>query len=552
MKGYIDMLLIEPQLYNLLTGSSLPEEVDMPESDRLPGTYVQQAADQLDTMPRFFRRNRHTLTCRACGHRAKYNIGQPLLVHASVDTATIIQQDISKLDVQFPLYFRCGHCNAAEGWDWGERLERALTEGLLGSTASKNDPSMPVNGESRLFDGYKPEWAADGEKRLLAYIEEKPESAFLWYKLAVLYYRGHRADLAAAALEQSVALDPKHTEALYTLAQLLDTVNAEASHDFFQQTLLSIPHYDGLDAETLRDVAAHSLWELETLQNDSGAAWLPSAEAAPKDADTALRDFLALPEEQQKEQLRLVQGEEEKDLSSFYPVAELFLGRHAETLDELEKTNHHLLQPEVVKQRREQRERYQDFRQTGVQLHGDMFSYLIEQRGPRTMRDIGDRLGVPFEDDAVFDKDAIADTGIYDEVLDGRPLIRQYDAQHEEDGNRRAVLDAGLRSHASLYEVTGGSRIDGLVRLRDVFGGGEWTIIDTNFSKSAAKGDILFARLLPFDDFSMTSGVFFLFPEAHRSVIERRVARHKSTAKAFQEAYRLYRSEGYGVNNNGR
>ncbi|WP_026703213.1 hypothetical protein [Salibacterium aidingense] len=542
------MLLINPALYELLAEDTLPEDVVLPESSRLPGRYVQEVTAHLKNMPRFFRRNRHMLTCRQCGHRAKYNIGQPLLDYSEIDTSQLITQEMTAADkVQFPFYFRCENCNTAGEWDWSERLEKSVYLGVLGNAENPDDPSIPVNGESRLFDDYKPTWTTDGEEHLLHYLRKDPENAFLWYKLGILYYKGHRADLAAAALEQAVKLAPDHTEALYTLAQILDTVNLEASRFYFVQVLLSVHRYAELDPLMLRDVAAHSLWELEAMKKAGTGSAFPTAEDAASIGSGALQDFLSLSDNEIWEKLEHFQNEETM-LASFYPLAELFLGSRIEELEEKEQTWHHLLEPERARVKQENLETYKQLRQTGVQLHTDIFSYLVEKNGPHIMRDMGEWLGVPFEEDAVFDRDVITDAVIYENRIDGKAGIHHYQEENSEEGSRNYFLEQMLKAEASLFDVKGGSKVDGTVCLTDLLTGVEREIIDTHFSVHASAGDLIYARLLPFEGFSMTSGVFFLFPSKHHDLIVRRIAALNKPAEAFREAYRLYRKAGYGGN----
>ena len=59
--------------------------------------------------------------------------------------------------------------------------------------------------------------ATDAEEHLLTKIMESDKDAFLWNHLANLYFKGGRADLATAAFEHSLSIDPLQTESLYSL-----------------------------------------------------------------------------------------------------------------------------------------------------------------------------------------------------------------------------------------------------------------------------------------------------------------------------------------------
>ncbi|RSL30565.1 tetratricopeptide repeat protein [Salibacterium salarium] len=551
------MLLINPELYQLLTNKPLPENETLPTSDLLLGSIAHEVAEKLNKMPRFFRRNRHLLTCNQCGKREKYNIGQPLLDYSIVDRSKLVTQEMTVMDkVQFPFYFRCVHCNAAGEWTWSDRLEKAVYLGALGSTENPDDPSIPLNGESRLFDDYKPKWAAQGEEHILKLIKQDQTNAFLWYTLGNLYYKSHRADLAAAVLKKAVELDPTHTEALYTLAQILDTVNLDASQYYFHNVLLTVSTYNDMDVHMLRDVAAHSIWELESMYRESEGKLpvFPSAEAAEHINDSSLHEFLSRTED---EKMNFLNDSDinAKTLNSFYPLAELFLGQQKEKLSKKEQTFHHIVHPEMAKQKQANLEKYKQIRSAGMQLHADIFSYLVEQNGPHTLREVSRFLSISFENEEAFDRDVMTDFAIYEYDWNGEKAVQKYKQDHEEADERLQILEAADNAWSSLFQVKDASKIDGTVLLEDLIYGMDIEMIDNHFSATVDSHELLlYTRILPFSTFNITSGISFLFGKDDAPYLLNQWEKQKEktepenrSAYCFKKFYQLYKRADLGL-----
>ncbi|RSL34061.1 tetratricopeptide repeat protein [Salibacterium salarium] len=551
------MLLINPKLYYMLTNHPVPETETHPTSALLPGQFAHVAAEQLNKMSRFFRRNRHLLTCEQCGHREKYNIGQPLLDYSLVDRSKLVTQEMTVMDkVQFPFYFRCVHCNGAGEWKWSDRLEKSVYLGALGNTENPDDPSIPLNGESRLFDDYKPKWATSGEDYMLDLIQKDRSNADLWYKLGNLYYKSHRADLAAAVLEKAVELNPWHTEALYTLAQLLDTIDLKASHFYFHQVLLTVGSNKEMDIYMLRDVAAHSLWELESIymESEESLPLFPSAQEAEGIADSPLHDFLTLTDE---EKISFLNGSDvnAKTLESFYPLAEMFLTEQKEELSSKDQTFHHILDRATAEQKKENLEEYKRIRSAGMKLNADIFSYLIEQNGPQTMREISRFLNISFDKEDTFDQDVMTDFAIYEYDWDGQTPVQRYNQNHTESEERQQILEAANKAWSSLFYVKNASNIDGTVLLEDLIHGEEVEIIDNHFSATVDSDELLlYTRILPFSAFNITSGISFLFSKKDASYLlkqweKQAEKREQDTVSphCFKVFYRLYQNSDLGL-----
>lgn len=168
------------------------------------------------------------LACRSCGRQADYPI-YPMAVSREF-LAHPGSMNLGSL--QMMAYIRCKGCNAAEQLDFPNRRMPFLLQAQLiaaGAVPAGADPEKsPVNyGIYEMFDGTRPRSAIDAEAHLLDLIEAgTADVAFLWDRLGNIYERGGRADLAAVAFEQSIQIDARQFESLYSLGLLLTDVGA--------------------------------------------------------------------------------------------------------------------------------------------------------------------------------------------------------------------------------------------------------------------------------------------------------------------------------------
>ncbi|ABS26392.1 hypothetical protein [Anaeromyxobacter sp. Fw109-5] len=79
-----------------------------------------------------------------------------------------------------------------------------------------------------------------------------------------------------------------------------------------------------------------------------------------------------------------------------------------------------------------------------------------------------------------------------------------------------------------LFEVRKIS--EGMVRLRDVFTGGDYDVTERRTTAGLEKGDLLEARLLPFDGTLLFSGAFLYHPREVRKEVLAEVKRLKKAA----------------------
>jgi len=146
-----------------------------------------------------------------------------------------------------------------------------------------------------------------------------------------------------------------------------------------------------------------------------------------------------------------------------------------------------------------------------------------------------DRYGEPHEEDKSFEQRMSAMLDSY--LFDWRPdepnaptaLERFLAARHASlTAEERAAFQALAANRHGLFEVR--KLAPGLVRLRDVFSGDDLDVTERRAVAGLSKGDLLEARLMPFQGTLMFSGAFLYHPREARSKILAEVKRLKKAA----------------------
>lgn len=153
-------------------------------------------------------------------------------------------------------------------------------------------------------------------------------------------------------------------------------------------------------------------------------------------------------------------------------------------------------------------EHYKDFRKISRKLHNDVLPKYL----PKRAFDVcGKKLGALRNDTLVLasmDQTAVLmDYCIYDYREDGSNAVSRYMADFQLDvgSDEYVVVKAMSESFHTLVQVEDVLPEVG-VRANDLMGDKQFLIIDMGFSETAIKGIVIAARILPFEDFVMTSG----------------------------------------------
>jgi len=314
---------IHPQLVSLLTGIPL-EAVEQPVTvEALPGQWVAYARKAHSRIVYLTPGHRETLTCRLCQRPATYDIGKVLVSAHLAARAGNKRSDMALHDwIQCTGYFRCRYCNGAGSWEFSDNFNYRLTIEFL-SVMGGRTSSWVARATADLFDGYIYTFATDAEEHFFRLMASQGETAYLWNRLGNLYFKARRADLAMAALERSVYLDPTLLESDFTIGMILiQSGKTEAGAWYLRQPLAKAAHYDRLNANDLRDLLAHALLELALAYAKSGGAiaMLPGQDEWADGQTPIIGD----PENDAWENTLRLSGRL-NDPTMFYPLAELYL-----------------------------------------------------------------------------------------------------------------------------------------------------------------------------------------------------------------------------------
>lgn len=303
---------INPKLIQALTNQEFSTIPSSPTFKHLGGRYVKSVVDHLRKIIPHFDKNEVMMTCESCNQSGKYNIGMMMI--------DVSEEDKPKQ--QYSGYFRCKHCNAAG--DWEESVELYLRSVTAILTPEEN--SLVHFGQMQLFDGTTPKYATDGEEHLLQLISASPDNALLWNKLGNLYLAGARPELAMVAFEKSIAIDPNQMESHLSIGKiLLQIEDYQHAIQHFHQMMLATEQYQHLDPHPLRELVAHGICEsfIASTESKNRYSPIPTKEQIME----ANRDInLETPELLEGITLSF------EDITTFYPLAEAFMGKRAQEL----------------------------------------------------------------------------------------------------------------------------------------------------------------------------------------------------------------------------
>lgn len=201
---------------------------------------------------------------------------------------------------------------------------------------------------------------------------------------------------------------------------------------------------------------------------------------------------------------------------------------------------------------------YRQYRDVGQDLNTDIFSTELDH--DETM-DSAAVLGIDTDGNEIhYDDEEQAvthmDFALNDYRTDGQTAVERYrDAQAWDSEIERVILDQLVQAETSLFKIMSVDPEESQLVLTDLLNGREEIeLTDINYSKSATPGILLFFRLVPYEQFNMTSGVSMPFPgqiEEHllsvlEQVDEKVTSRHEDVIR-FRTFFEMYRKYGYNA-----
>ncbi len=180
-------------------------------------------------------------------------------------------------------------------------------------------------------------------------------------------------------------------------------------------------------------------------------------------------------------------------------------------------------------------ERYKTIREFGLRLnHKIINSHLDRNILFESVKVLGIIQGDTFVFDSEEETSVLMDFSLHEYKSNNRNTIEIY---RERIGGQneieREILDSLILSYTSLFKVIAMS--GNTLILKDVLTKEDKNIkvIDISFSETATPGLLIFTRLIPFNDLTMTSGISFVF----RSELE------KYTIKRYKKIRKKIKSE---------
>ncbi|RXT00961.1 lipopolysaccharide assembly protein LapB [Ammoniphilus sp. CFH 90114] len=291
----------------------------------LPGQYIGKVLEKLDHIKPLTTGNIQLLKCNPCGKKGKYDIG---MIAFDIDRyykdakkhGSSIMENLDAY-IQTTGYFRCKHCHSAGDWTYSSDFLIEMTSMLLMRSVNMENPRLHF-GPLGLFDGSRHRFATDSEEYLLKKIALH-EDSLLWNKLGNLYNKGGRPELATAAFEQSIRLDPAQVESHFSLGQILEQVHEyEWAAYHFRLTLCYGSSYKAMDAIDLRKMLACALDYLFSIHTKSEG----TIQLIPTGEELKAARCGEVIEDIQEEEAWIEWDVVPNQLESFFPIAEMYMG----------------------------------------------------------------------------------------------------------------------------------------------------------------------------------------------------------------------------------
>ena len=198
---------------------------------------------------------------------------------------------------------------------------------------------------------------------------------------------------------------------------------------------------------------------------------------------------------------------------------------------------------------------YETYREVGQQLNSKLLDAYSDQE---LILNSAEALGIDHDGTRIFydfesDMTVHYEFMLYEYRRDGLTAAEHYYQEgHWDSETERTVLEATIEADTSLFEIDVVNEAEESLVMTDILNEGEKiSIVDINLSRTAEPGILLFFRPVRYDEFTITSGVSFPFPDEQKDRLqteyERRVDPADAQATSLQRYvtfYDLYRDHG--------
>ncbi len=170
-------------------------------------------------------------------------------------------------------------------------------------------------------------------------------------------------------------------------------------------------------------------------------------------------------------------------------------------------------------------EKYTKYRELQVELHTKLLDKYVQRSD---FYKAAEMLGIVEQGDVVFEteyeKEIVFDFTLYEKIRNGKSVISECLAEGQEISmEEKDLLMAMEKADGSLYEVVGIDKEIGSIVLKDVLGNTEDVrIIDRGLSVSLNENILIYTRPVHLEEFSMTTGIGFVFSKNHKQYLIQR------------------------------
>lgn len=202
---------------------------------------------------------------------------------------------------------------------------------------------------------------------------------------------------------------------------------------------------------------------------------------------------------------------------------------------------------------------YKDYRLAGINLMTKLTDFIFNLRKDERVMQAGKLLNIVDKDTLLLlhsesERDFLLDFLIFDYNFDSlKSNIETYISLNSAQNDiEQELFKAILKSYTSLFRIISINKSDCKLYLYDILNAvSEIPLIDINMSKSSQPGMIFFTRLIPLENFNMTSGMSFGFTSDMELYLMNKYKRLRRKFKSESEAvqrfacfFQLYRSDG--------
>lgn len=165
---------------------------------------------------------------------------------------------------------------------------------------------------------------------------------------------------------------------------------------------------------------------------------------------------------------------------------------------------------------------YIKYRKLGRKLNNKIIDSCLTRE---ILNEAGESLGILKDNTMIFDNEDeshfLMDFALYECKSGGKNVLKNYIEKIGGKNEDEKILLKGLEnSYTSLFEVSDINPNEFSLVLRDELIKKEnIVLIDRGFSLTGKKGMLIFARVIPIEDFFMTSGAAFAFNPQHEKTL---------------------------------